>query len=283
MEELASTIRQNADNTAQADALARRVALNADESGRAVSQTTASMKEIASRISIIEEIARQTNLLALNAAIEAARAGEAGKGFAVVASEVRKLAERSQKAAGEINELSRTSVQVAGEAAKRLEELVPDIKKTADLIQEIAAASGEQAGGADQIAKGVTQMDSVVQENASASEELASTAEELAAQAERLAQTIAFFKLAEGQGARLEKPDRTRLPAAPVRRALHELPSAHGAKAEDKDKPAALGKPAAKDPKAEEKRADKPAPASRAMTLRKEGDAPADDADFEEF
>jgi len=283
VEELASTIRQNADNTAQADALARRVALNADESGRAVSQTTASMKEIASRISIIEEIARQTNLLALNAAIEAARAGEAGKGFAVVASEVRKLAERSQKAAGEINELSRTSVQVAGEAAKRLEELVPDIKKTADLIQEIAAASGEQAGGADQIAKGVTQMDSVVQENASASEELASTAEELAAQAERLAQTIAFFKLAEGQGARLEKPDRTRLPAAPVRRALHELPSAHGAKAEDKDKPAALGKPAAKDPKAEEKRADKPAPASRAMTLRKEGDAPADDADFEEF
>ena len=120
VEELASTIRQNADNTAQADALARRVALNADESGRAVSQTTASMKEIASRISIIEEIARQTNLLALNAAIEAARAGEAGKGFAVVAREVRKLAERSQKAAGEINELSRTSVDELPDDPARL-------------------------------------------------------------------------------------------------------------------------------------------------------------------
>ncbi len=197
VEELASTIKQNADNTSQADALSRRVAQNAEESGRAVGETVVSMKEIASKIGIIEEIARQTNLLALNAAIEAARAGEAGKGFAVVASEVRKLAERSAKAAGEINELSKKSVMVAGEAGKRLEELVPDIKKTADLIQEISAASGEQASGADQIAKGVTQMDQVVQMNASSSEELAATAEELASQATRLVETVGFFKTGE--------------------------------------------------------------------------------------
>ena len=194
VEELASTIKQNADNTSQADSLSRRVAQNAEESGKAVGETVTSMKEIASKISIIEEIARQTNLLALNAAIEAARAGEAGKGFAVVASEVRKLAERSAKAAGEINELSKKSVTVAGEAGKRLEELVPDVKKTADLIQEISAASGEQASGADQIAKGVTQMDQVVQQNAGSSEELAATAEELSGQASRLVETVGYFK-----------------------------------------------------------------------------------------
>jgi methyl-accepting chemotaxis protein len=195
VEELASTVKQNADNTVQADSLSRRVAQSAEESGRAVGETVSSMKEIASRISIIEEIARQTNLLALNAAIEAARAGEAGKGFAVVASEVRKLAERSATAAGEINELSKRSVAVAGDAGKRLEELVPDIWKTAELIQEIAAASGEQSSGADQIAKGVTQMDSVVAENASSSEELAATAEELAGQATSLSDSISFFKI----------------------------------------------------------------------------------------
>ena len=194
VEELASTIRQNADNTNQADALSRRVAQNAEESGKAVVETVSSMTEIASKISIIEEIARQTNLLALNAAIEAARAGESGKGFAVVASEVRKLAERSQKAAGEITELSKKSVTVAGEAGKRLESLVPDIKKVADLIQEITAASNEQSSGSEQIAKGVSQMDQVVQENASSSEELAATAEELSAQATKLVDTIGFFK-----------------------------------------------------------------------------------------
>ncbi len=200
VEELASTIRQNADNTGQADGLARRVAQNAELSGNSVSQTVASMKDIAGKISIIEEISRQTNLLALNAAIEAARAGEAGKGFAVVASEVRKLAERSAKAAGEINELSRNSVRVAAEAGTKLEELVPDIKKTAELIQEIAAASSEQSTGAQQIAKGVTQMDIVVQQNASVSEELASTAEELAAQAQTLRDSVGYFRI-EATGA----------------------------------------------------------------------------------
>ena len=205
VEELASTVHQNADNTKQADSLSRRVADNAVESGKSVEETVASMKEIASRISIIEEIARQTNLLALNAAIEAARAGEAGKGFAVVASEVRKLAERSAKAAGEINQLSKKSVSVAGEAGKRLEELVPDIKKTAELIQEIAAASEEQSGGAEQIAKGVTQMDTVVQQNASSSEELAATAEELAGQAISLSNIISFFKT-ESEDASVDSP-----------------------------------------------------------------------------
>jgi methyl-accepting chemotaxis protein len=207
VEELASTIRQNADNTAQADALSRRVAQNAEESGKAVGQTVDSMKEIASRISIIEEIARQTNLLALNAAIEAARAGEAGKGFAVVASEVRKLAERSAKAAAEINELSKKSVAVAGDAGQRLGELVPDIRKTAELIQEIAAASGEQSSGAEQISKGVTQMDSVVQQNASSSEELAATAEELAGQSLRLAEAIGFFKTKNDSRAGASTPE----------------------------------------------------------------------------
>ncbi len=194
VEELASTIKQNADNTTQADTLSRRVAENAEESGKAVNETVMSMKEIASKISFIEEIAGQTNLLALNAAIEAARAGDAGKGFAVVASEVRKLAERSQIAAAEINGLSVKSTTVAEKAGKQIEELVPDIKKTAGLIQEIATASEEQSSGAEQIALGVTQMDQVVQVNASSSEELAATAEELAAQANSLVEIINFFK-----------------------------------------------------------------------------------------
>jgi methyl-accepting chemotaxis protein len=217
VEELASTIKQNADNTSQADSLSRRVALSAEASGKAVSQTVTSMTEIAGKIGIIEEISRQTNLLALNAAIEAARAGEAGKGFAVVASEVRKLAERSATAAGEINELSRSSVSVAAEAGKRLEELVPDIRKTAELIQEIAAASTEQSSGADQIAKGVTQMDQVVQQNAAVSEELASTAEELAAQSEQLKEAVGFFKVSAETGAPRTASEKSARPATEAR------------------------------------------------------------------
>lgn len=195
VEELASTIKQNADNTMQVDSLARHVRENAEESGHSMGKTVESMKQIASKIGIIEEIARQTNLLALNAAIEAARAGESGKGFAVVASEVRKLAERSATAAAEINKLSATSVAVAGEAGKRLEELVPDIKKTAELIQEIAAASEEQSSGADQIAKGLTQIDVVVQQNAASAEDLATTVEELSSQATTLDDAIGIFRL----------------------------------------------------------------------------------------
>ncbi|MDE3166203.1 MAG: methyl-accepting chemotaxis protein, partial [Acidobacteriota bacterium] len=153
------------------------------------------MKEIASKISIIEEIARQTNMLALNAAIEAARAGEHGKGFAVVAAEVRKLAERSQKAAGEINQLSGSTVRVAEKAGEMLEKLVPNIQKTADLVKEISAASNEQNTGAEQINTALQQLQTVIQQNASAAEEMASTSEELTGQSDGLMTTIDFFDI----------------------------------------------------------------------------------------
>jgi methyl-accepting chemotaxis protein len=195
MEEMVSNIRQNADNAQQTEKIAQKSANDAKDSGKAVSETVTAMKDIAGKISIIEEIARQTNLLALNAAIEAARAGEHGKGFAVVASEVRKLAERSQAAAAEISKLSASSVQVAEMAGQMLDKLVPDIQKTAELVQEINAASSEQNSGADQINKAVQQLDQVVQQNAGAAEEMSSTAEELASQAEHLQSVIEFFKV----------------------------------------------------------------------------------------
>ncbi|MBF0224865.1 MAG: MCP four helix bundle domain-containing protein [Desulfobacterales bacterium] len=195
MEEMASNIKQNADNAMQTEKIAIKSAEDAGSTGKAVSETVEAMKSIAEKISIIEEIARQTDLLALNAAIEAARAGEHGKGFAVVASEVRKLAERSQTAAAEISKLSKSSVDVADKAGKMLEKLVPDIKKTAELVQEISAASNEQNSGVEQINKAIQQLDQVIQQNASASEEMASTAEELSAQAEQLQSSISFFKI----------------------------------------------------------------------------------------
>jgi len=195
IEEMNATIKQNADNSMQTEKIALKSASDARESGQAVSQTVTAMKEIAQKISIIEEIARQTNLLALNAAIEAARAGEHGKGFAVVASEVRKLAERSQSAAGEISQLSSTSVQIAEQAGQMLAKLVPDIQKTAELVQEITASSKEQSSGADQINGAIQQLNQVVQQNAGAAEEMASTAEELASQADQLQSTISFFKV----------------------------------------------------------------------------------------
>lgn len=196
MEQMTANIRQNSDNAQQTEKIAQKSATDAKESGQAVSETVGAMKEIASKISIIEEIARQTNLLALNAAIEAARAGEHGKGFAVVASEVRKLAERSQTAAGEISQLSASSVQIAERAGEMLARLVPDIQKTSELVQEITAASAEQNSGADQINKALQQLDQVIQQNASGAEELASTSEELSSQSEQLQKTIAFFNIA---------------------------------------------------------------------------------------
>ncbi len=195
MEQMSANIKQNADNSQQTEKISQKSAQDAQEGGKAVSQTVDAMKEIASKISIIEEIARQTNLLALNAAIEAARAGEHGKGFAVVASEVRKLAERSQTAAGEISELSGRSVKVAEKAGEMLSKILPDIQKTAELVQEITAASNEQNTGSEQINSAIQQLNQIIQQNASASEEMASTAEELTGQAEQLQQTIAFFKV----------------------------------------------------------------------------------------
>ncbi len=195
MEQMSANIRQNSDNAQQTDKIAVKAAKDAKEGGEAVTQAVGAMKEIAGKISIIEEIARQTNLLALNAAIEAARAGEHGKGFAVVAAEVRKLAERSQTAAAEISQLSSSSTDVAEKAGEMLNKLVPDIQKTAELVQEINAASNEQNSGAEQINKAIQQLDQVIQQNAGASEEMSSTAEELASQAEQLQDTIAFFKV----------------------------------------------------------------------------------------
>ncbi len=198
IEEASANIKQNTDNAQQTEKIALKSAGDAKEGGKAVAETVAAMKEIATKISIIEEIARQTNLLALNAAIEAARAGEHGKGFAVVATEVRKLAERSQTAAAEISKLSSSSVEVAEKAGEMLTKIVPDIQKTAELVQEISAASNEQAIGIEQINKAIQQLDKVIQQNASATEEMASTSEELASQAEQLQETIGFFKVGEG-------------------------------------------------------------------------------------
>ncbi len=200
MEQMVSNIRQNSENAQQTEKIARQTAGDAQEGGKAVVETVSAMRQIANKISIIEEIARQTNLLALNAAIEAARAGEHGKGFAVVASEVRKLAERSQIAAGEINNLSATSVQVAERAGELLTRIVPDIQKTADLVSEINAASAEQNSGSEQINKAVQQLDQVIQQNASATEEMSSTCEELSSQAEQLRETISFFRIDQKAG-----------------------------------------------------------------------------------
>jgi methyl-accepting chemotaxis protein len=197
MEQMVSNIKQNADNAQTTDKIANKSSQDAQDSGKSVLEAVVAMKEIASKISIIEEIARQTNLLALNAAIEAARAGEHGKGFAVVASEVRRLAERSQKAAAEINGLSTSTLKVSEKSGEMLNKLVPDIQKTAELVQEITAASKEQDTGSSQINQALQQLEKVIQENASASEEMASTTEELTGQADQLVSALSFFRTGE--------------------------------------------------------------------------------------
>jgi methyl-accepting chemotaxis protein len=203
MEEMASNIKQNADNAAQTEKIARQSAKDAEASGEAVSRAVSAMQTIAEKITIVQEIARQTDLLALNAAVEAARAGEHGKGFAVVASEVRKLAERSQTAATEIGAVSSETVKAAQSAGEMLTSLVPDIRRTAELVSEISAACREQDIGASQINEAIQQLDKVTQQNASASEEMSATSEELAAQAEELQASISYFKIsAQGAGQR---------------------------------------------------------------------------------
>ncbi len=197
LEEMSASITQNADNSRKMEEMALKGAQEGEDSDKAVKETLEAMKAIADKISFVEDIAYQTNLLALNAAIEAARAGEHGRGFAVVAAEVRKLAERSQAAAKDISSLSGSSVKVAERASQSLGELVPAVRKTAELVQEVAAASLEQASGVAQVNKAMTQVDQVTQRNAAAAEEFASTAEEMATQAENLQQLVAFFRSGE--------------------------------------------------------------------------------------
>lgn len=223
LEEMNASITQNADNSRQVEQVAVKGAVSAEESGDAVRQTVEAMKQIAAKIGIIEEIAYQTNLLALNAAIEAARAGGQGRGFAVVAVEVRRLAERSQQAAQEISGLAENSVSIAERSGKLLGELVPAIKKTSELVQNVAAASTEQSSGVTQINRAMSQVDTVTQRNASSAEELSSTAEQLAAQSEQLQQLMTFFRLA---GSTASYPVGTMPGAVSIRPLLTRIPAA---------------------------------------------------------
>ena len=195
MEEMASTIKQSADNASQTEKIARQSAADAIASGDAVNKAVGAMQTIAEKIMVVQEIARQTDLLALNAAVEAARAGEHGRGFAVVASEVRKLAERSQAAAAEISTLSGDTVKAAQSAGEMLGKLVPDIQRTAELVEEISAGSREQNTGAAQINLAIQQLDKVTQQNTSAAEEMSATSEELSSQAEQLQAAIGYFRI----------------------------------------------------------------------------------------
>lgn len=223
MEEMVSNIEQNAQNAEETGRISGAAAKDGEAGGESVTRTVEAMKEISGKIAIIEEIARNTNLLALNAAIEAARAGEAGKGFAVVASEVRKLAERSQRSAGEITELSGKSVGVAENAGRVIGKMVPDIRKTYDLVQEIVASNREQKIGAEQMSSASMQLDQVIQENASAAEELSAMAENLAARAAGLRDVVSFFKIGKGPGDELARPVHREIPA-PAKAAAETSP-----------------------------------------------------------
>ncbi len=224
MEEMNSTVKQNADNAQQTTGIAVKSATDGQEGGKAVAATVEAMKSIADKIGIIEEIARQTNMLALNAAIEAARAGEHGKGFAVVAAEVRKLAERSQSAAKEISEVSTSSVEIAESAGKILQEIVPGIQKTAELVQEINASSNEQSTGIDQVTKAIYQLDQVIQANSAATEEMSAASEELSEQAEQLLDTASFFKLKDDMTTRSVIKKAKRTSPKPASRPVREEP-----------------------------------------------------------
>jgi methyl-accepting chemotaxis protein len=226
MEEMAANIKQNADNAAQTEKISRQSAKDAEVSGEAVNRAVTAMQTIAEKITIVQEIARQTDLLALNAAVEAARAGEHGRGFAVVASEVRKLAERSQVAATEIGAVSSETVKAAQSAGEMLHTLVPNIRRTAELVAEISAACREQDVGASQINEAIQQLDRVTQQNASASEQMTSTSEELSGQAEELQASIAFFRTEAAGSAKLAEPVRAQARTAAPKAAAKSAPAA---------------------------------------------------------
>jgi methyl-accepting chemotaxis protein len=211
LEQMNAIINQNASNSGETRRIAVKGAREAEESGKAVQETVGAMHKIADRVTIIEEIARQTNLLALNAAIEAARAGDHGRGFSVVASEVRKLSERSQSAAKEIGELATSSVRIAERSGSLLAELLPSIRKTSELVEEVAAGSSEQATGVQQINRAMGQVDSVTERSATAAEQLASTAEEMTAQAHALRDLVSSFHKA---GAALTTSSQLRISSA---------------------------------------------------------------------
>lgn len=262
MEQMAANIKQTAENASQTEKIARQSSRDAQASGEAVSRAVGAMQTIAEKITVVQEIARQTDLLALNAAVEAARAGEHGRGFAVVASEVRKLAERSQAAANEINALSTDTVKVAQDAGVMLSKLVPDIKRTAELVEEISAACREQDAGANQVNLAIQQLDQVTQQNAAAAEEMSATSEELASQAEELQSTISFFKVerADMMGSRSS--------------AFHHSPVSHMPPVKAKPVKAARSMKPAKPAKAAPKAA-----SSEGIAINMD----ADDADFRSY
>ncbi len=310
MEQMTSNIRQTAENTAKTCEIANKAAAKGEQGGMAVEETVSAVEAIAEKINIIEDIAGQTNMLALNAAIEAARAGEAGKGFAVVASEVRKLAEKTQKAAAEIGEISTKTLETTENAGKLIRDVVPEIEHTSQLIEEIATASREQDNGAQQVSSVIIQIDTVVQQNASAAEQMAAMAEELSAEAQKLVQTIAFFKITEQE---LKQSNAKKIELSEPIKTDGSTPEAEPAKKEEaSSNPAQTGeateadvshsqKPAPKKinrsaiTKHEQKDAPKPAkpagssPATTASTpisgtiVRKTTADLVSDADFEEF